>query len=130
MRGPYGVKNLLGDEGQQSDLTGPLDGLGQLTLMHGAGAGGPAGQDLGPLRNEAAQLGGILVIDILALVDAELANLLALAAGAPGGSISRSIAMEEFLLYRIRCTWGTQNGRSPSSSSISAKSELPPTGAE
>ena len=65
LRGPYGVKNLLGDEGQQSDLTGPLDGLGQLTLMHGAGAGGPAGQDLGPLRNEAAQLGGMISTDAL-----------------------------------------------------------------
>ena len=55
--------------------------------MHGAGAGGSAGQNLGPLGNEAAQLGGILVVDVLALVHAELADLLALAAGAPGGSI-------------------------------------------
>ena len=38
---------LLGHEGQQRDLTGALDGLGQLTLVHGAGAGGAAGQDLG-----------------------------------------------------------------------------------
>ena len=63
MRGPCRSSILLGDEGQQSDLTGPLDGLGQLALMHGAGAGGSAGQNLGPLGNEAAQLGGILVVD-------------------------------------------------------------------
>ena len=60
--------SLFGDEGEQSDLTGALDGLGQLTLVHGAGAGGPAGQDLGPLGNEAAQLGGVLIVDILDLV--------------------------------------------------------------
>ena len=46
--------------------------------MHGAGAGGSAGQNLGALGNEAAQLGGILVVDILALVNTELANLFAL----------------------------------------------------
>ena len=43
--------------------------------MHGAGAGGPAGQDLGTLRDKAAQLGGVFVIDILAFVRAELADL-------------------------------------------------------
>ena len=71
--------HLLGDIGQQGKLAGPLDGLGQLALMHGAGAGGPAGQDLGALGNEPAQLGGILVINVITLVHAELANLLALA---------------------------------------------------
>ena len=52
---------LVGDEGQQRDLTGALDGLGQLTLMHGAGAGGAAGQDLAPLRQEPAQLGRVRI---------------------------------------------------------------------
>ena len=74
------MTNLLGNEGQQSDLTGTLNGLGQLTLMHSAGTGGTAGQDLGALADEAAQLGGVLVIDVLALVHAELADLAALAA--------------------------------------------------
>ena len=55
-------------------------GLSQLTLMHGAGAGGTAGQDLGTLRNETTQLGGVLIIDALALLIAELAHLTALAA--------------------------------------------------
>ena len=77
----------VGDVGQQSDLTGPLDGLSQLTLMHGAGAGGTAGQDLGTLRNETTQLGGVLIINALALLGAELANLTALvAAGGTGGT--------------------------------------------
>ena len=71
------MKNLVCYVGQQGDLTGALDGLGQLTLMHGAGAGGPAGQDLGTLRNETTQLGGVLIINALALLGAELADLTA-----------------------------------------------------
>ena len=78
---------LLGDEGQQSDLTGALDGLGQLALMHGAGTGGAARQDLGALADEATQLGSILIINMLALIHAELANLLPLADAAACGSV-------------------------------------------
>ena len=47
--------------------------------MHGAGAGGAAGQDLAALGHEAAELGGVLIVDHLALVNTELANLSALA---------------------------------------------------
>ena len=82
----------VGDVGQQGDLTGPLDSQGQLALMHGAGAGGPAGQDLGTLRQETAQLGRVLVINALALFSAELADLAALAprrAGGPGFTIEK-----------------------------------------
>ena len=74
------VCGSVGDVGQQGDLAGALDGLGQLTLMHGAGAGGAPGQDLAPLRGVAAQLGGVLVVDALHLVHAEGADLAALAA--------------------------------------------------
>ena len=94
---------LLGDEGQQSDLTGALDGLGQLALMHGAGTGGAARQDLGALGDEAAQLGGVLIVDILALVNAELAHLFALAVRPParGALFSRSIAMDDSSLSEL-----------------------------
>ena len=84
------VPPSVGDVGQQGDLTSPLDGLRQLALMHGAGAGGSAGQNLGTLRDEAAQLGGVLIINVLALLGAELADLAALAprrAGRPGFTI-------------------------------------------
>ena len=81
------MTNLLGNEGQQSDLTGTLDGLGQLALMHSTGTGGTAGQDLGAPADEAAQLGSILIIDMLALIHAELANLLPLADAAACGSV-------------------------------------------
>ena len=82
----------IGDN--RSDLTSLLDGLGQLTLMHGAGAGGPAGQDLGPLRQETAQLGRVLIVDVLDLVHAEGADLAAL----PAAGRSLSIAMVHYLL--------------------------------
>ena len=75
-------RKSIGHVGQQGDLAGALDGLGQLALMHGAGAGGAAGQDFGPLGSEPAQLGGVLIVDALHLVHAEGADLAALAAAA------------------------------------------------
>ena len=47
--------------------------------MGGAGAGGPAGKDLAPLRQKTAKPRGILIINAGHLVHAERANLLALA---------------------------------------------------
>jgi len=44
-----------------------------------AGTGGTAGQYLAALGEEAAKLGGVLVIYMLALIHAKLANLFALA---------------------------------------------------
>ena len=46
--------------------------------MHGTGAGGPAGQDLGALGNKPAQLCGVLVVNVLAFIYAELADFLPL----------------------------------------------------
>ena len=60
-------------------MTGSLDSLGELTLMHCAGAGSAAGQDLAALGHEAAELSGILVIDSGSLIYAKLANFSALA---------------------------------------------------
>jgi len=47
--------------------------------MLGAGSCGSAGQNLAALGHEAAELCGVLIVDVLALIDAELANLPALA---------------------------------------------------
>ena len=69
----------VGHVGKESDLTGSLDRLGELTLMHGADAGSAARQDLAALGHEAAELGGVLIIDERGLVHAELANFSALA---------------------------------------------------
>ena len=64
----------------QRQLTEAIKRARQIALLHSAGAGGAAGQDLGPLRSEPAQLGGVLIVDALHLVNAEGADLAALAA--------------------------------------------------
>lgn len=129
------VCKLVGHVGQQGNLTRTLDGVGQLTLMHGASAGGAAGQNLCALRDQATQLGGVLVINLLALFSAELADLATLAAvHRASGSCFTIVSHEKGLLYQnvaqMRSKSGyAQNGSSPSSSPISAKSEWPPAGA-
>ena len=55
-------------------MPGALDGLGQLTLMHGACSGHPAGKDLTPVGYILAKLGGIFVVYMLYLIGAELTN--------------------------------------------------------
>src|SRR5688572_18277748 len=49
----------------------------QLPLVHGAGAGNAPRQDLGPLGHERHQELGVLVVDVVDLVRAELADLAA-----------------------------------------------------
>ena len=56
---------LIGNIGQQSYLTGTLDGHGQITLMTGTGAGHTAGNDLGALRDILAQTVNVLIINML-----------------------------------------------------------------
>ena len=70
--------NLVNHVGQEGHLTGSLDGLSELTLMHGAGAGCTAGQDLAALGHVAAELSSIFVVDKSALIGTELANFSAL----------------------------------------------------
>ena len=103
--------------GQQGDLTGALDGDGQLTLMLGAGAGRAAGQDLAALGRVAAKLGSILEINARNLVHAEVTNLSALAGP------SSIIGHDEILLLAISGKKLNQNGSWLSSSSIIEKSE-------
>lgn len=72
-------KNLVGHVRQEGDLTRSLDGLGELALVHRAGTGRAARQDLAALGQEAAKLRGVFVVDISALVNTELANFSAFA---------------------------------------------------
>ena len=82
--------------GHQRDGTGALDGLAQLTLMLGAVAAHPAGQDLAALVGETAQAVDILVIDVLDLINAEVANL-------PAGTTSSAGARPSFAtIFRHR----------------------------
>ena len=70
-------------------MTGSLNGDGQLALMAGTGAGYTAGQNLRALRNKAAELCNILVIDRFYFIYAEGANLFA--ALAPAGTAVRPL---------------------------------------
>ena len=69
---------LVSDVGQQSDLTCALDSFSQFTLVHCASAGCTTRQDLAAVGHVTSQLCGVFVIDVSALVNAELANLSAL----------------------------------------------------
>jgi hypothetical protein len=60
--------------GQQSDVPGALDGLGQHALMLGAGAGLAARQDASALRQVLPEQVHILIVDAIYAIDAELAE--------------------------------------------------------
>src|SRR5215207_10029652 len=72
----------LGDEGQQGELAGALDGAGDLVLMTAAGARDPSRADLPALGYEPAQRADVLVVDLGDLVAAVRAGLAAPGAGA------------------------------------------------
>src|ERR1700704_4496233 len=71
----------LVDVGQQRELASALDGARDLHLVAPAGARDPARANLALLRDELAQRGDILVVDLLDLVAAVLAGLAAAPAG-------------------------------------------------
>jgi hypothetical protein len=64
-------------EGQQGDITRLQDSVGQTALMGRTDAGDAAGNDLTALGNERLQHADVLVVDVIDLLDAEPANLLA-----------------------------------------------------
>src|SRR5258706_13007372 len=61
--------------GNQRELARALDRRLQFALVHGAGAGDAARQDLAALGHERSQQLDVLVVDIVDLVRAELADL-------------------------------------------------------
>src|SRR5215217_6694362 len=60
---------------EQGHLPGVLDGGGDVALVLGAVAGDPAGADLAPVAHELAQQVDVLVVDVVLMVRAELAEL-------------------------------------------------------
>src|SRR3989304_5621428 len=66
----------IGHEREQGDVAGALDGHRELPLVGGAGARDPPRQDPPTLRHEAPETSDILVVNLLHLVHAELADLL------------------------------------------------------
>jgi hypothetical protein len=61
----------IADVGQQGKMPCALNRDGQLALMVRAGSGYAARQNLGALRKKPAELGNILIINRLNLIDAE-----------------------------------------------------------
>jgi hypothetical protein len=70
-------KYLSCREGQQGDVAGPFDRGCQAALVRGAYAGEAARHDLPALGHKLLQQPHVLIVDIVNLFDAELADLLA-----------------------------------------------------
>ena len=83
--------------GKKSNVTGTLDSGGKLSLMSGAVAGDSSGKNLRSVGDILMELGGVLVIYALNLIDAESANLLA--ALAVGSSVVLLICHDVNLLF-------------------------------
>jgi hypothetical protein len=69
------LAGLTADERQQGQMARALDGESQVTLMARTGAGLAARPNFAAVADEAAQLLGRFVINLLCLFDAELAYL-------------------------------------------------------
>src|ERR671914_331515 len=69
------TSSLSNRVGKQRHLPGVLDGGGDVALVLGAVAGDPAGADLAPVAHELAQQVDVLVVDVVLLFGAELAEL-------------------------------------------------------
>jgi hypothetical protein len=69
------AKESVAAEGKQCKMTRTLDSDGQLTLMMCASTGYSAGENLRSLRNKAAKLGNIFIIDCVDLINTKTANL-------------------------------------------------------
>src|ERR671918_2260645 len=69
------TSSLSNRVGKQRHLPGVLDGGGDVALVLGAVAGDPAGADLAPVAHELAQQVDVLVVDVVLLLGAELAEL-------------------------------------------------------
>ena len=70
----------VADVGKKRNDSRALDRIGQLTLVSGAGARNSAGQDLGALGDVLSQSVDVLVVNVINLFRAELADFSSLAA--------------------------------------------------
>src|SRR5258708_4614223 len=75
LRGLCVLRPLIGHVRHERDLPGALDRRLQFALMHRARARDAAWQNLAPLRDERTNQLDVLVVDIVDLVRAELADL-------------------------------------------------------
>src|SRR6185369_10298193 len=99
------MKTSVGRERQQRGDARALDRVLELALMQRAGAGDAARKDLPALRDELLQHLHVFVVDVLELLDAELADALA--------------AIEELLLATLRAAGAGRTSAAFRSSSTS-----------
>ena len=81
---------LVADVGDECHVACSLYSNGQLALMKSAGAGDSSGKDLGTLAYALLKSGNVLIVDMIDLIGAELADL----------SVS-FVALTEGLLLRL-----------------------------
>lgn len=89
----FGIPLSVAGVRKKSDHARALDCNGKLTLMKRAATGNAAGQNLSSLGDELSQAESILIIDVLDLVRAEGANLLAAAGSGLGCAVSALLTL-------------------------------------
>ena len=67
--------DVLRSVGQESQVTGPLQGNGEKALVLGAGARLATRLDFSPVRQVTTELRNVLIVDLAHVVDAEGADL-------------------------------------------------------
>src|SRR4051812_2687620 len=82
------IGSLSHDVGQQAQMAGALDRLGELALLLGRDGGDSAGDDLAALRDEALEQPDVLVIDAGRVLAGERAGLAAAEEWACHGCLS------------------------------------------
>ncbi len=96
---------LVADVGDERHVACSLYSNGQLTLMKSAGAGDSSGKDLGTLAYALLESGNVLIVDMIDLIGAELADLsvsfVALTEGLLRLSLSLIIIHLTFLLLKL-----------------------------
>src|SRR5438270_7261762 len=88
------LNRLLSNVRNQRELPRARDRDLQRALVLGAGAGNPARLDLAPLRNERRQQTHVLVVDVVDLLRAELAD-----APAPEEAAARALPLLVLVVF-------------------------------
>src|SRR4051812_33318343 len=88
------IEPLLGHVRDERQLPGPRDRDLERALVLGARAGNAARLDLAPLRNERRQQPHVLVVDVIDLLRAELAD-----APAPEEAAARALSLLVLVVF-------------------------------
>src|SRR3954471_15134993 len=89
------IGSLSHDVGQQAQVAGALDRLGELALLLGRDGGNSAGDDLAALRDEALEQADVLIVDSGRILAGERAGLAAAEEWACHGCLSFPLGFGE-----------------------------------